>query len=354
MSEPNTPPEGEGEILFYQTEDGRTRVECRFEQETLWLTQAAMAELFQTTPQNITRHLKAIYAEGELTEAATCKQYLQVQTEGSRKVSRKRKFYNLDAILAVGYRVRSHRGTQFRRWATERLGEYLVKGYTMDDERLKNPPVACSSVPDYFDEMLARIRDIRASERRMYLRVREIFAMAGDYDPSWPETTRFFRVIQNKLHYAATGMTAAELIQQRADHQLPNMGLTSWKGDEVRKTDVTIAKNYLTEQEIDELNRIVVMWLDFAEDQARRRKQIFMRDWERKLDEFLAFNDRRVLPDAGKVSKKTADEHARQEYERFAERRRKHKETVGESESIKALEEAARALDHKEETGSKE
>lgn len=333
-----------GEILFYQTEDGRTRVECRFEQETLWLTQAAMAELFQTTPQNITRHLKAIYTEGELSEEATCKPYLQVQMEGRRKVSRKRKFYNLEAILAVGYRVRSHRGTQFRRWATERLSEYLVKGFTMDDERLKNPPVAGSEVPDYFDEMLERIRDIRSSERRMYLRVREIFAMAGDYDPTWPETTKFFRIIQNKLHYAATGMTAAELIRRRANHELPNMGLTSWKGEEVRKTDVTIAKNYLTEPEIDELNRIVTMWLDFAEDQARRRKQIFMRDWERKLDEFLVFHDRRVLPNAGKVSKKAADEHARQEYEQFAKRRREHKEALGEVESIKVLEDAAKQL----------
>ena len=336
-----------GEILFYQTEDGRTRVECRFEQETLWLTQAAMAELFQTTPQNITRHLKGIYAEGELNEEATCKQYLQVQMEAQRKVSRKRKFYNLEAILAVGYRVRSHCGTQFRRWATERLNEYLVKGFTMDDARLKNPPVAGSEAPDYFDEILERIRDIRSSERRMYLRVREIFAMAGDYDPTWPETTKFFRIIQNKLHYAATGMTAAEIIQRRANHELPNMGLTSWKGDEVRKTDVTIAKNYLTEPEIDELNRIVTMWLDFAEDQARRRKQIFMRDWERKLDEFLVFHDRRVLPNAGKVSKKATDEHARQEYERFAERRREHKEALGEAESIRLLEEAAEHLDQK-------
>lgn len=245
-----------GEILFYQTEDGQTRVECRFEHESLWLTQAAIADLFLTTPQNITLHLKAIYSEGELSEASTCKQYLQVQTEGGREVSRKRNFYNLDAILAVGYRVRSQRGTQFRRWATERLREYLVKGFTMDDERLKNPPVAGSGIPDYFDEMLERIRDIRASERRMYLRVKEIFAMAGDYDPSWSETTKFFSVIQNKLHFAATGMTATELIQCRADHTLPNMGLTSWKTGEVRKIDITIAKNYLNEQEIDILKNI--------------------------------------------------------------------------------------------------
>jgi len=244
----------------------------------------------------------------------------------------------------VGYRVKSLRGTQFRQWATVRLKEYIVKGFTMDDERLKNPPVAGSAVPDYFDEMLARIRDIRASERRMYLRVKEIFAMAGDYDPSWSETTKFFSVIQNKLHYAATGLTAAELIQSRADHTVSNMGLTSWKADDVRKTDVTVAKNYLKEDEIDGLNRIVVMWLDFAEDQARRRKQVFMTDWEQKLDEFLEFNERRVLPHAGRVSKKTADEHARVEYNKFARCRREYKETVGEAESIKALEEAAMQL----------
>lgn len=337
-------PSSRGEIVLYQTEDGRTRVECRFEDETIWLTQALMAELFQTTPQNITQHLKAIYQEGELDEAATCKDYLQVRQEGERQVRRLVKHYSLDAILAVGYRVRSPRGTQFRRWATERLREYLIKGFVLDDERLKNPPVEGSGVPDYFDEMLERIRDIRTSERRMYLRVKEIFTLAADYEPSSAETNRFFRTIQNKLHFAATGMTAAELIRKRADHRLPNMGLTSWKGGEVRRTDVTIAKNYLSAHEIDELNRIVVMWLDYAEDQARRRKQVFMQDWERKLDEFLAFNERNVLTNAGRVQKAQADKHARAEYERFAERRRAYKESLGERENIKALEAAARMI----------
>jgi hypothetical protein len=201
-----------GEFLLYETEDGRTRVECRFAEESLWLSQAMMADLFQTSPQNITLHLKALYAEGEIAPEATCKSYLQVRSEGERQVRRTVKFYNLDAILAVGYRVRSVRGTQFRRWATERLREYLLKGFTLDDERLKNPPVAGSAVPDRFDELLDRIRDIRASERRMYLRVREIFAMAADYSPSLPETTQFFRFIQNKLHFAVTGKTAAELL----------------------------------------------------------------------------------------------------------------------------------------------
>jgi len=248
----NDQPTQSGEILVYQTEDGRTRVECRFAEETVWMSQALIAVLFQTTPQNITLHLHAIYAEGELDPAATCKDYLQVREEGVRQVRRAVKHYNLDAILAVGYRVRSVRGMQFRRWATERLSEYLVKGFTMDDERLKNPPVEGSGVPDYFDDLLERIRDIRASERRMYLRVREIFSLAADYDATRADTTEFFKIIQNKLHFAATGRTAAELIVERADHTLLNMGLTSWKGDTVRKTDVTVAKNYLGQPEISE------------------------------------------------------------------------------------------------------
>lgn len=299
-----------GEFLLYETEDGRTRVECRFAEDNLWLSQAMMAELFQTSPQNITLHLKALYADGEIAPEATCKSYLQVRSEGERQVRRTVKFYNLDAILGVGYRVRSVRGTQFRRWATERLREYLLKGFTLDDERLKNPPVAGSAVPDRFDELLDRIRDIRASERRMYLRVREIFAMAADYSPSLPETTQFFRFIQNKLHFAVTGKTAAELIAERADSRRPNMGLTTWKSGSVQKADVTVAKNYLHEPEISELNRIVTMWLDFAEDQARRRKEVFLKDWAEKLDAFLKFNDRDVLEGAGRVSKKQADAHA--------------------------------------------
>lgn len=234
-----------GEFLLYETEDGRTRVECRFAEETIWLSQAMMAELFQTSSQNITVHLKALYSEGEINPEATCKRYLQVRSEGARNVQRNVKFYNLDAILAVGYRVRSARGTQFRRWATERLREYLVKGFTLDDERLKNPPVAGSGVPDRFDELLERIRDIRASERRMYLRVREIFAMAADYSPTMPQTTKFFRFIQNKLHFAVTGKTAAELIVERTDSRRPNMGLATWKSGSVQKADVTVAKTFL-------------------------------------------------------------------------------------------------------------
>ncbi len=344
-------PQG-GEVLIYKTDDGRVRIDVRLENETLWTTQQMMAELFQTSKQNISQHIRSIYEEGELSPEATVKKFLTVRNEGGRQVRRRLDYYNLDMIISVGYRVKSLIATRFRIWATERLKEYIVKGFTMDDERLKNPPAAGSAVPDYFDEMLERIRDIRASERRMYLRVREIFAMAADYEPALPETMRFFSVIQNKLHYAVTGMTAAELIKERADFLKPNMGLTSWQKDEVRKADVTVAKNYLKEDEIDSLNRIVTMWLDYAEDQARRRKQVFMKDWQEKLDDFLRFNDRRVLGYAGNVSKKEADEFARREYDKFAARRREHKESLGAAENIRQLEAAARLLPAKKKKGN--
>jgi len=336
--------EPKGELLVYKGEEGKIKLEVRLHNETVWLTQKMMAELFQVGVNTINYHIKEIYECGELDRQATIRKFRIVRSEGNRRVVRQIDFYNLDMIISVGYRVKSLIATRFRIWATERLKEYIVKGFTMDDERLKNPPVAGSFAPDYFDEMLERIRDIRASERRMYLRVREIFAMAADYEPSLPETTRFFSIIQNKLHYATTGMTAAELITKRADHMQSNMGLTSWRGDEVRITDVIIAKNYLKEHEIDELNRIVVMWLDYAEDQARLRKRIFINDWERKLDDFLRFNERQVLPHAGTVSKQEADDHARAEYEEFSARRRKYKEAIGDEETIKQLEAAAKLL----------
>lgn len=270
IPEANTP--SNGEFLLYQTEDAQIRIQVRLTDGTLWLTQQQMAELFQTSKQNISHHARNIYAEGELAAEATVKNYLTVQREGKREVQRQIEYYNLDMVISVGYRVKSLIATRFRIWATGQLKEYIVKGFVMDDERLKNPPVAGSAVPDHFADLLARIRDIRASERRMYLRVREIFSMAADYEPSLPETNQFFSIIQNKLHFAATGYTAAELIVQRADHALPNMGLTNWARDEVRKTDVTIAKNYLDVDEISVLNRIVSMWLDFAEDQATRHR----------------------------------------------------------------------------------
>ncbi|MCA6058941.1 virulence RhuM family protein [Thalassolituus sp. ST750PaO-4] len=332
MSDKGFPPTPAGEFLLFASDDGRIRIECRFEGDTLWLSQAMMSELYQVTPQAITQHIRSVYEEGELDQNTTCKDYLQVQQEGKRQVKRSITHYSLPMILAIGYRVRSTRGTQFRKWATRTLEEYIVKGFVMDDERLKNPPVGNSVVPDYFDELLDRIRDIRASERRMYLRVREIFALAADYEPSLKETTQFFQIIQNKLHYACSGHTAAELIYERADADQPNMGLTSSKGAEVRKGDVTTAKNYLSEAEIKELNRIIVMWLDFAEDQAERRQQVFLRDWQAKLDQFLQFNERDVLEGPGQISKKQADEKASAEYERFAEKRRQLKEAKGEQD----------------------
>lgn len=331
----------QGEIILYQTADGRARVECRFVDESIWLTQKLMAELFQTSVPNISQHLTAIYEEGELPPDRTVKKYLTVQREGSREVSRQVEHYNLEAILAVGYRVRSGRGTAFRQWGTARLSEYLVKGFVMDDERLKNPG---GEVTDYFDEMLARIRDIRSAERRMYLQVRNIFALAADYQPNATDTQKFFQTIQNKLHFAATGKTAPELIAERADHAKPNMGLTAWKGAVVRKDDVTVAKNYLAPEEIEELNRIVAMFLDYAEDQARRRKQVFMSDWQEKLNQFLAFNDRRVLPNAGGMSRETADQRAEGEYEKFHEKRRQLADTQAEADTMAALEGLAKTL----------
>lgn len=327
-----------GELLLYQAEDGQTRVQCRFDEGTLWLTQAQIAELFRTTPQNVTIHLKTVYAEGELTEAATCKKYLQVRQEGARSVSRHLRHYRLEAVLAVGYRVRSARGTQFRQWATARLEEYLRKGFTMDDERLKNPPGP--GVPDYFDELLERIRDIRASEKRMYLQLRNILALAADYDSTAAEAPEFFQTVQNKLHFAITARIAPELIAQRADADKPNMGLTAWKGAVVRKADVTVAKNYLNETEIAELNRIVVMFLDYAEDQARRRKQVFLWDWRQKLDEFLRFNERDVLPGVGRVSRDQADRIAHEHYTRFEDRRRTASELEAEAALNKELQDA--------------
>ena len=333
----NIPQAPRGEFVLFTSADGAARVECRFEFDTLWLSQAVMAELYDKDVRTINEHLINIFNEGELVQNSTIRKFRIVRLEGTRQVSREIDHYNLDAILAVGYRVRSQRGTQFRQWATGILKEYLIKGFAMDDERLKNPPVGQSAVPDYFDEMLERIRDIRASERRVYLRVKEIFTMAADYEPSNEDTNRFFQTIQNKLHYACTHMTAAELIASRVDASKPDVGLTSYKGDEVRKTDVTVAKNYLREDEVKELNRIVNMWLDFAEDQALRRKQVFLQDWADKLDQFLSFNDRDILNGAGKISKKAADEKAKLEFENFAEQRRRLKEAEGEKINITAL-----------------
>lgn len=314
MSEPLplVPADGAGEFVLYATEDGLTRIEMRAEAGTLWLSQAAIATLFQTTPQNVTQHVKAIYAEGEADEAATCKSGLQVRQEGGREVKRTVRLYSLEVILAVGYRVRSARGTQFRQWATAHLSDYLVKGFVLDDARFK---AGGDSV--YFDELLARIRDIRSSEKVFWRKVLDIYATSVDYDPKNDLSKQFFATVQNKMHWAVHGHTAAEVIVARADAAKPNMGLTSWEGARPRRQDVEIAKNYLGPDELDALNRIVNLYLEFAEGQALRRRPMTMAQWIGKLDDFLRIMDRDVLGHAGKVSRDKALAKAHAEYERF-------------------------------------
>lgn len=308
-----------GELLLYTSPDGNIRLDLRIHDETLWMTQQMMAELFQTSKQNIGQHIANILQEGELQEDGTVKKFFTVRLEGERQVKRSVIFYNLDMIISVGYRVNSIRGTQFRIWATQRLKEYMIKGFAIDDERLKNPPIpGTTPLPDYFDELLERIRDIRASERRMYLRIKDVFAMAADYVPSGKETTEFFSSIQNKLHYAITGHSAAELMMMRADASAPNMGLTSWAGDRIHVSDVTVAK----EEEISDFNRLTSLCLDFVEDQAKNRREIFLHEWEDKLNELLRLMGRHVLKGKGQRSKKQAQAHVRGQYRLYEERRR--------------------------------
>ncbi len=309
-----------GNILIYQNEKGDTKVDAYFNDSNIWMSQRSIAELYHTTSQNITLHIKNIYDDNELQEISTCKNYLQVQIEGKRQVQREVKVYNLQMILAIGYRVRNNVGVHFRNWASAVLSEYMMKGFAMNDERLKNPREFGA---DYFDELLERIRDIRASEKRVYLKVRDIFATSIDYDPKSELADIFFKTIQNKLHYSVHGHTAAELITERADAALDNMGLTTFKGTKVRKGDVTIAKNYLNEEEMDGLNRIVNMYLDYAEDQAKQHIPMHMSDWEEKLNAFLRFTGREVLDNAGSISKEIADSFARKQYDLYQENRRK-------------------------------
>lgn len=322
-----------GELILYRTEDGRDEIQLRLTDGTVWLSQAEIAGLFDTTPQNITQHLAHVFADGELSEAATCKQLLQVRMEGSRSVERQTKFYNLNAILAVGYRVRSPRGVQFRRWATEVLSEYLIKGFAMNDERLKEP-----GGWDYFDELLERIRDIRSSEKRFYQKVRDLFAVTStDYDAKSDTAQTFFATIQNKLVFAATGSTAAELIVARADAAKPNMAMTSWKGKRVRKGDVVVSKNYLTADEIDTLNRLVTGFLEFAELRAKNRVTTTMADWGAQTDRFVAFNEREVLQGAGRVSHAAAEQIAHERYEAFDASRRKAEAVEADREALDEL-----------------
>ena len=333
------------DLILYQTEDGKTRIQCRFEDESIWLPQAQIAELYQKDVKTINEHLLNIYEDKELDEDSTIRKFRIVRLEGKREVIREISHYSLQAILAVGFRVRSKRGTQFRQWANERLSEYLVKGFAMDDQRLKEP--VTSGLPDYFDELLERIRDIRASEQRLYLRVKDILALAADYQPSDSETQKMFKTVQNKLHFAVTGLTAPEIIAKRVNPELPNIGLTSWKGARVLKGDVKVAKNYLKEDEIKQLNRIVGMFLDYAEDQAQRRKQVFLKDWPERLDAFLSFNDRDVLPGLGSISRDAAEQQAFAAYDQFNERRRLVAEDQGALDAMAALKDAARLAERR-------
>ncbi len=319
MTPQSNQPNSGTSFLLYTTPNGAVKFDVFIQDETVWLTQQKMSELFETTPQNITLHLKNIFQEGELEESATCKDFLQVQKEGGRSVRRARKLYNLDAIIAVGYRVNTARATQFRIWATNVLKEYIIKGFAMNDERLKNPNTLFGH--DYFEEQLARIRDVRSSERRFYQKITDIYAQcSADYDSDAAITKEFFATVQNKLHFAITGHTAAEIIRDRVDSKKPNIGLTTWKNSpkgEIRKTDIGIAKNYLNEKELDELNRIVTMYLDYAEMQARKGLIMYMKDWVEKLNAFLKFNEQDILSDAGKVSHEVALALAEKEYESF-------------------------------------
>lgn len=308
-----------GKILIYQNEKGDTKVDVYFTEDTIWMTQKSMCELYQVAKSSISEHIRNILEDGELDEDATVRKFRTVQTEGSRQVSRELDYYSLDMILAVGYRVRSNVGIHFRRWASGVLTEYMKKGFVLNDERLRNPREFGA---DYFDELLERIRDIRASEKRIYQKVKEIFALSVDYDSQSNAAQLFFKSVQNKLEYAATGHTAPEIIAARADATKDNMGLTAFKGAKVRKADVTIAKNYMTQEEISTLNLIVNMYLDYAELQAKQRHAMHMADWEEKLNQFLQFNGREVLQNFGTVKREVAEALAVAEYEKYDAHRR--------------------------------
>jgi hypothetical protein len=307
------------QIIIYKTEDGQTKIDVRFEGETVWLTQNALAELFQTTKQNISLHINNIFEEAELERGATVKYFLTVQNEGLREVSRELEYYNLDLIISVGYRVKSAIATVFRQWATKRLSEYIVKGFVLDDERLKNPDLPF----DYFEELLKRIQDIRTSEKRFYRKITDIYATSVDYDPTAEISTLFFQTVQNKLHWAITGKTAAEIISERANSKKPNMGMTNWRGVNPQKDEAIIAKNYLNEDELAALNNLVEQYLVFAEGQAMRRAPMRMKDWVAKLNGFLTLNERAILENAGKISHELAKEFAEKEFDKYYKKRLK-------------------------------
>jgi len=327
------------ELLIYQTEDGQTKIDVRLEEETVWLSQKQMVELFQTTKQNVSLHIRNIFKEGELDEISVVKDYLTTASDGKQYSTN---YYNLDVVISVGYRVKSHRGTQFRIWATKQLREYLIKGFVLDDEKLKET----GHTNQYFTELFERIRDIRSSEKIFYAKIKDIYTTAIDYDGNTEESQQFFKTIQNKMHWAIHGHTASEIIYQRTDSEKQNMGLTTWKNaphGRIRKTDVSIAKNYLTENELKDLNLIVDQYLSFAELQARNRKPMYMTDWIKKLNDFMVLNEKEILEHAGRISAKMAKELAETEYN-------KYREKVIEAEDakeIKELEEGLRKLENK-------
>ncbi|MCD4825939.1 MAG: virulence RhuM family protein [Phycisphaerae bacterium] len=327
-----------GEFLLYQTEDGQTHIQCRLQGETLWLTQQQMAEMFQTSKQNVSLHLKNIYKEVELAENRVVKEYLTTASDGKQYQV---KHYNLDAIISVGYRVNSLRGTQFRIWATQRLREYLVKGFAMDDERLK-----AAGSGNYFDELLARIRDIRSSEKVFWRKVLDIYATSIDYDSKAETSREFFKVVQNKMHWASHGHTAAEIIDQRANADKPNMGMTNWPGGTIRKADTGVAKNYLQKGELDVLNRMVTAYLELAELQALNRHPMYMKDWTQRLDDFLRMTGREALTHAGTVSHQQALDKAREEYEKYHQRSLNEPSPV-EKHFIEAVEEVKQIEDQR-------
>lgn len=318
------------ELILYTSDDGKTQLHLRAESGSVWLSQLEIADLFQTSKQNVSLHAKNIFADGELIQSSVVKESLTTASDGKKY---RTKLYNLDLILAIGYRVRSPRGVQFRQWASAHLKEFLLKGFVMDDERLKNP-----GGWDYFDELLERIRDIRASEKRFYQKVRDLFALSSDYRARERETSIFFAEVQNKLIYAVTGYTAAELVLKRSDPEQPNMALTSWKGSRVRKQDVIIAKNYLTADEMDSLNRLVVIFLEQAELRVKQQKDLTLEFWRNNVDRMLAFNDQPILEGAGSVSRENMEKIAHQRYDEFDQKRKTSEARLADEEDLKELE----------------
>lgn len=324
----------QSQIIIYKSETGETKIDVRFDGETAWLSQKQMAELFGCSIENVIFHLQNVFESREISEKATTKEYLVVQKEGSRAVKRQVKYYNLDAVISVGYRVNSVRGTQFRIWATQKLKEYIVKGFVMDDERLKNPDLPF----DYFEELTRRISDIRTSEKRFYRKITDIYATSVDYDPTDERSIAFFKTVQNKVHYAITGNTAAEIIASRVDSKKPNVGLTNFRGAKPTKEEVVIAKNYLNEQELLVLNNLVEQYLVFAEGQAMQRVPMYMNDWIDKLHGFLQINNKHILQDAGKISHELAMEIAERNFLEYKEREAKSADNDFDEVAMRALE----------------